>query len=74
MYAHLDSYNSAAGSASVSLSAQQGAMSGPIPMGVRVSIDVFDELWASPDGNGGVFIHHVLLAPGFEHTESLDGD
>lgn len=73
IYSHLDSYKSASASAGASLSASQRAMSGPVPMGVRVSFGVFEEIWAAPDGKGGVYIHHVLLAPGFEHTELLDG-
>lgn len=72
-YSHVDSYNSTTASTAATLSAKQRAMAGPVPMGIRVRMGVFDELWAAPDGNGGTWIHHVVLAPGSEHTELLDG-
>lgn len=79
-YSHLDSSNSyvtglAAGSGKPGKGNLQGAngMAGENPMGIRVRKGVFDEVWAAPDGAGGTWIHHITLAPGFEHTELLDG-
>lgn len=72
IYSHTDSYNSYAIGAMSSLSADQSAMAGPVPMGVRIRKGVFDETWVAADGRGGLWIHHVTLASGFEHTELLD--
>lgn len=72
IYSHLDSYKSASLRAS-NPTAAQSAMMGRLPMGIRVRKGVFDELWAAPDGQGGTWVHHITLAPGFEHTELLDG-
>lgn len=69
-YSHTDGYNSNARLAQ--LSAEQKSMAGQNPMGVRVRKGVFDEMWVAPDGKGGVWVHHVTLAPGFEHTELHD--
>jgi hypothetical protein len=66
-YSHTDSYNSY----TTGLSATQQSMAGQNPMGMRVRKGVFDEMWVAPDGKGGVWVHHVTLAPGFEHTELL---
>lgn len=71
-YGHTDSYNSYTIGAAAAISAEQHAMAGQVPMGMRVRKGVFDEMWAAPDGKGGVWVHHVTLAPGFEHTELLD--
>ena len=72
IYAHLDSSTTvASASAAASASPSQQAMAGQNPMGVRVHQGVFHEVWAAPDGRGGTWIHHVYLAPGFEHTENL---
>ena len=30
----------------------------------------FEEVWVAPDGKGGLWIHHIRLAPGFEHLET----
>lgn len=68
IYAH-NSYNSYATGAA--RTAQQAAMAGPPPMGMRVRKGVFDETWVAPDGKGGIWVHHVILAPGHEHTELL---
>jgi len=68
-YGHTDSYNSYAIGAA--LTTEQKAMAGQNPMGMRVRKGVFDEMWVAPDGNGGVWVHHVTLAPGHEHTELL---
>ncbi len=70
-YGHTDSYNSYTIGAAAALAADS-SMAGQNPMGVRVRKGVFDEMWAAPDGKGGVWVHHVTLAPGFEHTELLD--
>ena len=71
-YAHTDSYNSYTIGAAAAVSADQASMAGQSPMGMRIRKGVFDEMWAAPDGKGGVWVHHVILAPGFEHTELLD--
>lgn len=71
-YAHTDSYNSYSIGAAAALSGSQNSMAGQIPMGMRVRKGVFDEMWVSADGKGGIWVHHVTLAPGFEHTELLD--
>ena len=87
IYAHTDSYNSYAavgggGGGPPSCHGKKckggkpsdaNGMAGQNPMGIRVRKGVFDEVWAAPDGAGGTWIHHVTLAPGFEHTELLDG-
>jgi len=70
-YSHTDSYNSYTIGAAASLSASQKAMAGENPMGMRVRKGVFDETWVAADGKGGIWVHHVTLAPGFEHTELL---
>lgn len=70
IYAHTDSYNSYTVGAAL-LSPQQKAMAGATPMGMRVRKGVFDEMWVAPDGKGGIWVNHVILAPGFEHTELL---
>lgn len=72
IYSHLDSYNSYSGAAKTT--ASQKVMVGPLPIGIMVRKGVFDELWAAPDGKGGTWVHHITLAPGFEHTELLDGE
>ncbi|MEO6364705.1 MAG: matrixin family metalloprotease [Luteimonas sp.] len=72
IYGHLDTYNSYSGAALTT--ASQKAMAGPLPIGIMVRKGVFDELWAAPDGKGGTWVHHITLAPGFEHTELLDGE
>lgn len=71
-YGHADSYNSySASAASTPTSRGQSVMAGNLPMGQRIRKGFFDETWVAPDGRGGVWVHHVLLAPGFEHTELL---
>lgn len=80
-YLHLDTYNSYAvvggggggGTCHGKKCLIGNRMAGQIPMGIRVRKGVFDEVWAAPDGAGGTWVHHVTLAPGFEHTELLDG-
>lgn len=67
-YGHTDSYNSYSTTlAATKLTARQDAMAGVTPMGSRIRKGIFDETWAAPDGKGGVWIHHIYLAPGFEH-------
>lgn len=66
IYSHLDSYNSYSTTAA-SISGAEHSMAGEIPMGVRVQHGPFFEIWAAPDGHGGAWIHHLTLAPGFEH-------
>ncbi|GAB2519187.1 zinc metalloprotease [Lysobacter humi (ex Lee et al. 2017)] len=68
-YGHLDSYNSY--STASAMTTSQGAMAGPVPMGQRVRKGVFEETWVAPDGRGGIWVHHVTLAPGFENTDLL---
>lgn len=69
IYAHLDSYNTYSTSLA---SPTTQSMVGQVPMGMRIRKGVFDEMWVAPDGKGGIWVHHVILAPGFEHTELLD--
>lgn len=64
IYAHLDGYNSYSTSSAMTVSPAGD-------MGWRVRKGVFDETWVSPDGHGGLWVHHVILAPGYEHTELL---
>jgi len=71
IYAHLDSTNTWSASAAATATPSQQAMAGENPMGVRVHKGVFHEVWAAPDGRGGTWIHHVTLAPGYEHQEVL---
>lgn len=72
IYGHTDSYNSySTSSASTAMTAEQRSMAGHIPMGHRIRKGVFDETWAAPDGRGGVWIHHILLAPGHENVDLL---
>lgn len=67
-YGHTDTSNSY----SLSLAAPKLlSMAGEKPMGMRIRKGVFDEMWVAADGKGGVWVHHVILAPGFEHTELL---
>lgn len=70
IYGHTDSYNSYSTSLAA-MTAAQSSMAGQNPMGVRVRKGVFDEMWVAGDGKGGIWVHHVTLAPGFEHTELL---
>lgn len=73
IYAHTDSYSSyslaAAASTASQLTASQKVMAGDTPVGVRVHKGRFEETWAAPDGRGGLWIHHLTLAPGFEHLD-----
>ena len=70
IYNHTDTSNSylarIAGSGSP---AAQAAMTGDVPMGVLVHKDHFFETYVAPDGKGGLWIHHVTLAPGSEHIK-----
>lgn len=82
-YSHTDSYNSYSTSAAsttltsksaasdVRLSPAQREMAGTAPIGQLIRKGFFDETYVAPDGRGGVWVHHVLLAPGFEHDELL---
>lgn len=70
-YSHLDSYNSYSTSLASTNTGSANSMAGEVPMGVRARKGVFDETWVAPDGRGGTWVHHVTLAPGFEHTELL---
>jgi hypothetical protein len=67
-YSHTDSYNSY--STSTAMTATQQSMAGQVPMGVRVRQGHFEEVWVANDGKGGLWIHHVTLAPGFEHLDT----
>lgn len=69
IYGHLDSYNSYSTSSAMTLTRTPAG-----DMGWRIRKGVFDEMWASPDGAGGLWIHHVYLAPGHEHTELVEGE
>lgn len=77
IYQHLDSYNSASSNfavtaedlASTDGSRGQLSMAGETPMGVLVHRERFSEEYVAPDGKGGLWINHVLLAPGFENND-----
>ncbi len=71
IYGHTDSYNTYSTSLAAVASVTQKVMAGQNPMGMRVRKGVFDEMWVASDGHGGIWVHHVTLAPGFEHTELL---
>jgi len=64
IYGHTDSYNSYAIGAALTAESKDVP-----PMGMRIRKGVFDEMWVAPDGKGGIWVHHVILAPGFEHDE-----
>jgi hypothetical protein len=70
-YGHTDSYNSYSSSAAKALTAAQQAMVGDNRMGMRIRKGVFTETWVSDDGKGGIWVHEITLAPGFEHTDLL---
>lgn len=70
IYGHTDSYNTNTLGAS-QVSAAQKSMAGQVDVGMRIRKGVFDETWVAADGKGGIWVHHVYLAPGFEHTELL---
>jgi hypothetical protein len=38
--------------------------------GSERSRDQYSETYVAPDGRGGLWIHHVTLAPGFEYTDT----
>lgn len=71
IYGHTDSYNTYSTSAAfASLSKDQREMAGEVPMGTLVRRGHFSEIYVAPDGRGGLWIHHVTLAPGFEHIDT----
>lgn len=70
-YSHTDSYNSYSTTAAAALSPAQQAMAGQNPMGMRVRKGVFSETWVANDAKGGIWVHEITLAPGFEHTDLL---
>lgn len=80
LYGHLDSYSSA--SSSMALSAQEIAltdgpmgrleMAGGVPLGHLVKRERFAETYVAPDGKGGLWIHHITLAPGSENLDLSD--
>ncbi len=69
IYGHTDSYNSYSTSLASAANGAENSMAGEVPMGVRIHRGPFNEVWAAPDGRGGTWIHHVTLAPGFEHAD-----
>jgi len=70
IYGHLDSYNSySTSTAAAAPSGAENSMAGEVPMGVRIHRGHFHEIWAASDGAGGTWIHHVTLAPGYEHVD-----
>lgn len=48
-------------------------MLGSVPLGDRIKKGIFEEIYVASDGKGGIWVHHVLLAPGFENTDLLGG-
>ena len=83
IYAHLDSYNSYAELDGVTGGGDTGGtnpcnappgkgcnkMDPPVPMGVLVHRDEHHEVWVASRRDGGLWVHHVLLAPetGVQH-------
>ncbi len=75
MYAHLDSYNSydsstdAGGGGGGGCNAPPGKgcnkarTTGTPPMGVRVHSNAHEEIWVASRRDGGLWIHHIRLAP-----------
>lgn len=68
IYSHIDSYNSYSTSAA-SVTTAQSSMAGGVGLGTLVHKDHFYEVYVAPDGHGGLWIHHVTLAPGSEHLK-----
>jgi hypothetical protein len=69
IYAHTDSYASAALMSAPATPRTFTAMMGAVPLGVLVHKDHFFETYVAPDGKGGLWINQVYLAPGFEHIK-----
>jgi hypothetical protein len=67
IYQHLDSYNTYSTTSAVT-PAEANSMAGEVPMGHLVHRGYFEETWVAPDNKGGLWVHHVVLAPGFEHA------
>lgn len=66
IYGHTDSYNSYAVSASASSAAcgpGNDCNAGVPPMGVRVVRGPHHEIWVAARGDGGLWVHHIRLAP-----------
>lgn len=67
IYGHLDSYNSyddGSGSGGTCRGRNCGAGAGDVPpMGVRVHQGDHEEIWVASRPDGGLWIHHVRLAP-----------
>ena len=63
IYSHTDSYNGYSTTSPLSAAAAHNEMAGEVPMGHLVHGDAFYETWVAPDGKGGLWIHHVALAP-----------
>lgn len=70
IYGHTDSYNSYSTSTAFSANRAQSEMAGSVPLGTLVRRGHFSETYVAPDGHGGLWIHHVRLAPGFEHEHA----
>lgn len=73
LYGHTDGYNSttAVSSSSQVYSEGQDIRAGRNAIAMQVRKGVFDEMWVQSDGKGGIWVHHITLAPGFEHTELI---
>jgi len=70
IYDHTDSSNSYSTSTATPVSHGQSAMAGDVPLGNLVHRGHFHDIYAAPDGRGGMWITHVRLAPGFEHFDT----
>lgn len=70
IYGHSDSYNTYSTSAPFTANRAQAEMAGNVPLGTLVRKGHFNEIYVAPDGRGGLWIHHVTLAPGFEHMDT----
>ena len=80
IYQHLDSYSSASSSFAVSakdLAEANGPvgrpdMTGQTQLGTLVKRGHLFEVYAAPDNKGGLWITHVILAPGSENVDIVE--
>lgn len=71
IYGHTDTYNTYSNTSPMPAPPSKSAMVGDdVPLGVLVRKGHFNETYVAPDGRGGLWIHHVTLAPGFEHLDT----
>lgn len=74
IYGHTDSYNSYSSSSGGGGGPGNGHGNGKpaetAGLGTLVRRGHFSETYVAPDGHGGLWVHHVRLAPGFEHEHA----